>query len=126
MNKVVMSVLTTSSLAVLVLVLLTAAPPPFAGSHDAHARAGGLDKGTDDTPECVHWRTQTRYSAYGYDHIVHIQNRCDAVAECLVWTNVHPDRIRVAVAADTDIDVLTYRGSPAREFTAHVECELDE
>lgn len=120
-----MRILTTGSLAVLVLVLLTAAPPPFARSHIAHARRG-VDKGTDDTPECVHWRTQARYSAYGYDHIVHIENRCDAVAECLVWTNVHPERIRVAVAADTDIDVLTYRGSPAREFTAHVECELDE
>lgn len=75
---------------------------------------------------CIDYRAEARYSGVGYDHLVHISNQCDRAATCDVSTNVNPDKVRVVVASKASETVLTWRGSPAREFTAAVSCRLDE
>ena len=85
----------------------------------AAPQAGGL-------PACVQVNAHARYGAYGYDHIVEIANRCERAATCSVTTNVNPDAMAVRVAAGELERVVTFRGSPAREFSATVRCELDD
>jgi hypothetical protein len=77
-----------------------------------------------DAPACVQWRTEVRYANYGYDHWVIIHNGCERRAVCVVSTDVNPRPIHVAVPAGRTKQVLTFRGSPAREFRAHVVCRL--
>ena len=77
-----------------------------------------------DAPACVHWRTEVRYANYGYDHWVVIHNGCQREAACVVTTNVNPEPIHVGVPEDTTKEVLTFRGSPARQFHARVVCRL--
>ncbi len=74
-----------------------------------------------DSP-CVGVSSQALYRAYGYDHIVHLVNRCDDAAACDVFTDVNPEVIHATVPARDEVDVLTFRGSPARTFTPHVTC----
>jgi hypothetical protein len=74
---------------------------------------------------CIHHRPEVRYGNLGYDHIVHLRNNCRARATCAVSTNVNPKPTQASVRAGEDVEVLTMRGSPAREFTAHVDCVLD-
>jgi hypothetical protein len=75
-------------------------------------------------PDCVDVWGEARYRNYGYDHIVHLANRCSEAVECDVWTDVNPNRTRVAVSAGARAEVLTFRGSPSREFTANAECGM--
>lgn len=93
-----------------------------------HAAAGGGDAPKDKpdkTPsECVHWHHEARYSGFGYDHVVHIDNTCTTPAECDVQTNVNPKRIQVRVPAKSKAEVITFRGSPARVFRPQVQCRL--
>ena len=88
----------------------------------AAAADGGSDK--PDTPACVAWHTQVRYANYGYDHWVVIHNGCQREAACAVTTDVNPQAIHVGVPVNKTREVLTYRGSPAREFRARVRCRL--
>lgn len=74
-------------------------------------------------PECVHVRTEARYAAYGYDHIVEIANECEKAMLCTVMTDVNPEVTSVSLAAGQTRSVVTFRGSPAREFKATVLCE---
>jgi hypothetical protein len=78
-----------------------------------------------DVPGCVRWRSEARYRAYGYDHLVTVYNGCEAPAVCTVTTNVNPDPIGVQIAPGKEAEVLTFRGSPAREFQARVRCALE-
>ncbi len=71
---------------------------------------------------CVAISAQVIYRAYGYDHIVHLVNRCENDSICDVSTNVNPEPTRVTVPAKSAIDVLTFRGSPARVFTPRATC----
>lgn len=75
-------------------------------------------------PECLDFWAEARYRNYGYDHIVHIANRCAAPAICDVSTNVNPNVQRVMVPPKEEVEVLTFRGSPSREFIPAVECRL--
>ena len=77
-------------------------------------------------PSCVEYRAEARYSGVGYDHLVHISNQCDRAAACEVSTNVNPDKTQVVVASKSTQTVLTWRGSPAREFKATLSCRLSE
>jgi hypothetical protein len=73
---------------------------------------------------CVrHW-SEVRYRNLGYDHIVLLRNECLADALCEVSTNVNPKPIDTKVGVGEQVEVLTMRGSPAREFTAQVKCRL--
>jgi hypothetical protein len=77
-------------------------------------------------PACVHVDAYARYGAYGYDHIVEVGNQCEHVAACVVTTNVNPERMSVRVPPGELERVVTFRGSPAREFSAHVRCKLEK
>jgi hypothetical protein len=84
----------------------------------------GLGMGVAATPACVrHW-PEVRYGNLGYDHIVHLRNDCRAQASCAVSTNVNPKPVTAEVPVAAEVDVLTMRGSPAREFIPHVECAV--
>jgi hypothetical protein len=74
---------------------------------------------------CVRWRADSIYRNYGYDHVVTLFNGCDALATCTVTTNVNPDPIGVQVQPGKEAEVLTFRGSPAREFEARVRCAIE-
>jgi hypothetical protein len=74
--------------------------------------------------ECVRHTVQARY-VNGYDHLVHITNSCSRKATCKVSTDVNPDIQVVTLSSGTSTTVLTFRGSPAQEFRAKVECELE-
>jgi hypothetical protein len=71
---------------------------------------------------CVLTQGEARYRNMGYDHIVHVQNHCDKNVVCDVSTDVNPEPEHVAVASGAEVDVLTFRGSPAREFTVRADC----
>lgn len=75
------------------------------------------------TPKCVDVRTFSRYGALGYDHVVEIENRCDKAVLCLITTNANPEAARLEVKPGETGSVVTFRGSPAREFEADVTCE---
>lgn len=93
----------------------------------AFAAIGASAKQPDsELPACVQARAFARYGAYGYDHIVTIDNACDRAAACVVSTNVNPDSIDVRVEPGTRESVMTFRGSPARQFTANVRCKLTD
>lgn len=87
--------------------------------------ASAQDGGTPPAPTCVTWRKEARYSGAGYDHLVHVRNACEAPAACTVSTNVNPEPQRVRVLPGHEETVLTFRGSPAYEFTPRVECTLE-
>lgn len=72
--------------------------------------------------DCVHHRTEARYSGYGYDHLVHLDNTCAQAMACEVSTDANPEKQRVTVKGREKATVVTFRGSPAREFHATVEC----
>jgi hypothetical protein len=74
---------------------------------------------------CVRWRSEARYKNFGYDHVVILQNGCDAPAICSVKTNVNPEPISASVAPGEQTEVLTFRGSPASTFDARVSCALE-
>jgi hypothetical protein len=73
---------------------------------------------------CVEFQPQVVYRNNGYDHIVHLRSRCDRATACSVATDVNPTPADVAVPPREQIAVLTFRGSPAREFTPHVSCRF--
>jgi hypothetical protein len=101
----------------------------FAGVAPASAaepRAdGGTDGGTPPAPVCVTWSAEARYRPYGYDHLVHLKNGCDQPAVCRVTTNVNPTPAEARVLPKQTATVVTFQGSPAREFAANVACVLE-
>ncbi|MFW5921505.1 MAG: hypothetical protein ACOCUS_06670 [Polyangiales bacterium] len=90
------------------------------------ARADGDDGGGDDVPECVEYWGEARPSGYGYNHVVHVDNDCEQLAKCKVWTDVNTDKQRVDVPAGREKEVVTFVASPSREFEAHAQCTLEE
>lgn len=74
--------------------------------------------------KCVDSWAEARYRNYAYDHVVHLLSRCRTEVVCFVSTNVNPSAVRVELPAGAEMEVLTYRGSPAREFTPNVRCEF--
>ena len=70
---------------------------------------------------CVKYRARIRYSL-GYDHLVDLENTCKKSVICSVKTNVNPQEQQVSLHADETSTVVTYIGSPAREFTPQVSC----
>jgi hypothetical protein len=91
----------------------------------ASAEQPPADGGAPNPTVCVKWTTEVRYRPYGYDHLVHITNGCDKPARCRVKTNVNPEPSQVRVLPKETASVVTFQGSPAREFTADVRCVLE-
>jgi hypothetical protein len=77
-------------------------------------------------PDCVHVEAYARYGAYGYDHIVTIDNTCTRSAACQVSTDVNPEVFAVTVRSQQKQSIVTFRGSPAYEFSANVRCKLQK
>ena len=84
----------------------------------------GAESAADPPPTCATYRTEARYRPYGYDHIVILHNGCDRRVSCEVSTNANPRPVTVTVEAGRDREVVTFLGSPSREFTANVRCAL--
>ena len=75
------------------------------------------------TTGCVTWTTEARYEGLGYNHYVHLKSACKEVMVCSVTTNANPDPTMATLQPGGKTRVITYRGSPASEFTANVSCE---
>jgi len=71
---------------------------------------------------CIIARTEAPYRYYGYDHIVRLQNRCDAAVRCQVSSDVRSDPVDVGVEPGARVEVVLWRGSPVRVFNARVDC----
>jgi hypothetical protein len=106
------------------------APPPSYGNRvaawspeerpNAEARAAR----DEQEPRCVSFWPEVRYRNYGYDHIVHLDSRCELTVLCEVWSDVNPEPSDVTVPPRGHVEVLSFRGSPARQFTPKVTCRL--
>lgn len=97
--------------AVLVLAALGSAPAP------AQAEPSGM-------PACVRLTGEARMGAYGYDHVVRVENACAQDAECLVGTSVDPTPAALKVGAHASAELIVRLGSPARVFTPIGTCRL--
>lgn len=86
------------------------------------APAAALAQGS--LPECVRVEAIVRWGADAYNHFVRLENGCDRRARCRVATDVSPEVQTVEVPAGRSVEVITFRGSPASEFTPRVSCEL--
>lgn len=75
-------------------------------------------------PPCWSFETRARYIS-GFDHLVTVKNDCEQIARCTVSTDVNPEKQQITVQAKSSETVLTYRGSPSREFSAKVECQVE-
>jgi hypothetical protein len=76
-----------------------------------------------DITQCAVVTGSVRAEAYGYTHVVTLQNRCDKPVACEVWTDVDPEPRKTLRAAPGQSDeVITRRGSPARDVTAYKAC----
>ncbi len=110
------------------LLALGMAVPTVAGAEvgagDFELRPMDGDKKPHQNPECISFTAQAVYGV-GYDHVVHIDNDCKKRSRCDVSTDVNPDKITVVIEPKKSADVVTFRGSPAREFTATVICHLE-
>ncbi len=91
----------------------------------------GVDSGTPAkaepsaaVPACIHWLPIVRYRAYGYDHVVRLESKCDKPASCTVSTNVNPTPVSGTLPAGGRIELLTFNGSPARTFVPSILCTL--
>jgi hypothetical protein len=84
----------------------------------------GAEGSKASAPACIGYWGEARFRGYGYYHVVHVANDCARAAVCDVSTDVNPTPERVTVPAKQQVEVVTFQGSPAREFVPHVECKL--
>ena len=75
-----------------------------------------------DVPSCVTVTSQAIYRGVGYDHVVRVANGCEVPVDCLVWTDVNPEKAALRVAAHDVAEVITWHGSPWYAFTASARC----
>jgi hypothetical protein len=76
-----------------------------------------------DNPCIVSW-PEARMQAYGYNHIVHVRDVCEAPADCVITTDVNPEPTKLFVPAKSEAEINTFLGSPARVFTPKVACTM--
>lgn len=75
-------------------------------------------------PACVGVKTESRYAAYGYNHIVTLTSGCSQPASCTVATDVNPTPQTIELPSKSTIEVTTFLGAAASTFTAKVTCKL--
>lgn len=99
----------------------------IAAAQTVRADAAPGDDGERGPPAkgltCVHVQTEAHFRGYAYDHEVVIDNACDKAVVCSVKTDVNPEQNVVNVPAHEARRVVTFHGSPAREFKADVQCK---
>jgi len=72
---------------------------------------------------CAEVQGSVRLEAYGYTHVVTLKNGCTKPVECALWSNVDPEpRTVVRVAPGESAEIVTRRGSPARELVGMKSC----
>jgi hypothetical protein len=89
----------------------------------SRARADG-PAGPATQKDCIQSWPEARMQAYGYNHIVHVKDVCDAPADCVITTDVNPEPTKLSVAGKSEAEINTYLGSPARVFTPKVVCTM--
>jgi hypothetical protein len=82
------------------------------------------EAGQGKLPKCVHVRSEARFSGFGYDHLVEVENGCEKPASCSVSTDVNPQPQPVQLNVGEKQSVVTFRGSPASTFKPDVTCKL--
>lgn len=76
--------------------------------------------------QCAIVSASVRNEAYGYTHVVTLRNRCEKAVSCEVWTDVDPSpRQTLRAGPGGSEEVITRRGSPAREVSAESSCRYD-
>jgi len=111
-------------LSVLLTLGIAAPLPASATMPRSTAVASAPGRAPAPVTTCVgHW-LEARYRPFGYDHIVHIRNKCAKTAACTVTTDVNPQPTQVSVAPNTEVEAVTWVGSPAQTFSANVACQL--
>ena len=94
----------------------TKAPPPAKPDPAA-------PKPVPTADSCTHVRGIVRQEAFGYTHVVTLHNGCQKAVSCQLWSSVDPDpRYTVNAAPGEMAEVITRRGSPAREVTGFRKC----
>ena len=77
--------------------------------------------------DCASVTASTRLEAYGYTHVVTLNNRCSAAVSCEVWTNVDPTpHVSLHAAAGQSVETVTRRGSPSRDVQASKQCAFEK
>lgn len=74
--------------------------------------------------ECISYWGEARFGGVGFNHIVHIANRCETTAVCDVSTDIAPTPRTVTVPGGRTVQVVTYLDSPSSKFTPHVTCAM--
>jgi hypothetical protein len=87
-----------------------------------YAGAGDNSPEKKEPVSCVTWKTEARAANFAYNHLVHLTNDCKIKVTCKVKTDAAPDPVKVLLAPGGKKTVLTFRSSPARKFTASVNC----
>lgn len=96
--------------------------PPKASPPAAPADAPPVAKAVP-ADACAEARGSARYEGYGYTHVVTLHNGCEKPVECALWTDVDAEpRTTVQLAPGQSIEIVTRRGSPAREVVAQKSC----
>jgi hypothetical protein len=101
--------------------LVVGATTALAASGATSARTPTRAAATPDVP-CVRVWGEARYRGLGYEHVVHLENGCEKPMVCDVATDVNPAPQRVALAPSEATAIITFVGSPAREFVPRVQC----
>jgi hypothetical protein len=93
--------------------------------HTIGARANDQAPPKKPSPQvaCVKSQSEARFDGYGYDHWVHLTNACKVAVRCSVKTNANPEGTVVELGVGEQKSVMTFMGSPAREFTVEVSCQ---
>jgi hypothetical protein len=90
----------------------------------ASVAAAATAQGANTKPDCVDVRAVPVLGAYGTNHVVVVENRCDVTVHCDVATNVDPaPRYPLAVAPGAEASVATRAESPSSSFRPLYTCE---
>ncbi|HEX5656997.1 MAG TPA: hypothetical protein VFX59_07365 [Polyangiales bacterium] len=76
-----------------------------------------------DPNQCTKVEGSARFVGLAYTHSITLRNGCGRPVACTLWTDVDPEpKQSVQVKPGESVEVVTRRGSPARELTAFKEC----
>ena len=94
------------------------------GVASVSSRARADDAPTSDKAltACTEVHAEVAYENLGYTHTVVLTNHCKKPVTCEITTNANPEPVSVSLDPDETHSIVTFRGSPAREFTPTVHC----
>lgn len=108
--------------------LLLAALVVFPLWSRSSALAGDKDKAppvVQNPNDCAVVKATARFVGLGYTHAIVLRNGCQKPVECSVWTDVDPEpKTILSLRPGEEDEVVTRRGSPAREVTAFKQCSF--